>query len=125
MAKSKDVRILATGVLKSARKPASDDHDVWRDKATFATGPVKELQMTVTRTVIEAAKQAGMLHEKTTRISGRVDPELVRRAKARSGITADTDLIEYALASIALEDDFAADFVASRGTVDPDIKLGY
>ncbi len=75
--------------------------------------------------VMEAADQSGLLKEKTTRISGRVSPALIAAAKRRTGITSDTELIEFALASIALEDNFAEAFKAARGTVDPDLKLGY
>lgn len=38
---------------------------------------------------------------------------------------APTDLIEFALANLALEDKFAETFKASRGAVDPDLKLGF
>lgn len=50
---------------------------------------------------------------------------LVKQAKKQAGIEADTDLIEFALANIALEDKFAETFKESRGKVDPDIKLGF
>jgi hypothetical protein len=62
---------------------------------------------------------------KTGRIGGRVSPALVEQAKRQSGIETDTDLIAFALATIALEDGFAEAFKASRGTVDPDLKLGF
>ena len=75
--------------------------------------------------VLEAAERSGLLKEKTTRISGRVSPALIAEAKRRTGIKSDTELIEFALASLALEDNFAEAFEAARGTVDPDIKLGY
>ena len=75
--------------------------------------------------VMAAARRSGLLHEKSGRIGGRVSPALVERAKARTGIEADTDLIEFALANIALEDNFAESFKAVRGTVDPDLKLGF
>jgi hypothetical protein len=54
-----------------------------------------------------------------------VSPALIAQAKKRTGIESDTELIEVALASIALEDDFAEAFKAARGKVDPDLKLGY
>ncbi|QBE94049.1 hypothetical protein DRN02_010785 [Sphingomonas paucimobilis] len=72
-----------------------------------------------------AAQRSGLLHEKSGRIGGRVSSVLVERAKARTGIEADTDLIEFALANIALEDKFAESFRAARGKVDPDLKLGF
>ncbi|MDB5441276.1 MAG: hypothetical protein JWM33_3703 [Caulobacteraceae bacterium] len=76
-------------------------------------------------TVMAAAQRSGLLLEKTGRIGGRVSQALVEKAKARTGITTDTDLIEFALANIALEDRFAETFKASRGKVDPDLKLGF
>jgi hypothetical protein len=75
--------------------------------------------------VMQAAERSGLLGEKSGRIGGRVSPELVRRAKRQTGIEADTDLIEFALALVALEDDFADVFRKSRGKVDPTLKLGF
>ena len=50
---------------------------------------------------------------------------LIQRAKKQTGIVRDTDLIEFALATVALEDDFAEVFRRSRRKVDRDLKLGY
>ena len=75
--------------------------------------------------VIQAARQAGLLHGKGGRIGGRVSPVLVRQAKRQTGIEADTDLIEFALATVALEDGFAQAFRKSRGKVDRELKLGF
>ena len=75
--------------------------------------------------VMRAAEQSGLLDEKGGRIGGRVSPALVRQAKRQTGIEADTDLIEFALATVALEDNFADVFKESRGKVDPKLKLGY
>jgi hypothetical protein len=75
--------------------------------------------------VMQAAEQSGLLSEKSGRIGGRVSPALVKQAKRRTGIETDTDLIEFALATVALEDNFAETFKASRGKVDPELKLGF
>jgi hypothetical protein len=75
--------------------------------------------------VMRAAEQSGLLGEKGSRIGGRVSPALVRQAKRQTGIDTDTDLIEFALATVALEDDFAEVFKESRGKVDPALKLGF
>lgn len=75
--------------------------------------------------VIEAAGRQGLLGEQSSRIAGRVSQALVEQAKKRTGIESDTDLIKFALASIALEDRFAVVFEESRGTVDPSLKLGF
>lgn len=75
--------------------------------------------------VMRAAEQSGLLSKKSGRIGGRVSPALVRQAKRQTGIEADTDLIEFALATIALEDNFAETFKDSRGKVDRELKLGF
>jgi hypothetical protein len=75
--------------------------------------------------VMQAAEQSGLLSEKSDRIGGRVSPALVRQAKRQTGIETDTDLIEFALATVALEDNFAERFKESRGKVDPELKLGF
>jgi hypothetical protein len=74
--------------------------------------------------VMAAAESSGLLREKSGRIGGRVSPKLIERAKAQTGIATDTDLIEFALANVALEDRFAERFRAVRGKVDADIDLG-
>ena len=75
--------------------------------------------------VMQAAEQSGLLGEKSGRIGGRVSSALVKQAKRQTGIETDTDLIEFALATVALEDNFAEVFRKSRGKVDPDLKLGF
>jgi hypothetical protein len=75
--------------------------------------------------VMSAAEQSGLLSDKSSRIGGRVSPALVKQAKRLTGIETDTDLIEFALATIALEDNFAEAFKESRGKVDRDLKLGF
>jgi hypothetical protein len=75
--------------------------------------------------VMQAAEKSGLLSEKGGRIGGRVSPALVRQAKRQTGIKTDTDLIEFALATVALEDNFAEVFKESRGKVDPKLKLGF
>jgi hypothetical protein len=81
--------------------------------------------MKTVEVVLAAAERSGLLHGKEGRIGGRVSPELVKRAKARTGIKTDSDLIEFALANVALEDRFAESFRAARGTVGPDLDLGF
>jgi hypothetical protein len=73
-----------------------------------------------------AAERSGLLRDKGLgRIGGRVSPALIEQAKVATGISTDTDLIEFALANLALEDKFAETFKASRGAVDPDLELGF
>jgi hypothetical protein len=75
--------------------------------------------------IMQTAERAGLLKNKSGRIAGRVSPVLVRQAKKRTGIDADTELIEFALANVALEDNFAATSKAARGKVDAGLKLGF
>lgn len=76
-------------------------------------------------TVMAAAERSGLLAEKSNRIAGRVSPTLVEQAKRRTGIEADTDLIAFALANVALEDNFSEAFREARGKIDPNLKLGF
>jgi hypothetical protein len=77
------------------------------------------------KAVMQAAQRSGLLSEKSGRIGGRVSSALIKQAKRQTGIEADTDLIEFALATVALEDNFAATFNKSRGKVAPELKLGF
>jgi hypothetical protein len=88
-------------------------------------GRIVRAQEAQVEAVMAAAQRSGLLEEKSGRIGSRVSPALVERAKARTGIETDTDLIEFALANIALDDRFAEAFKAVRGAVDPDLKLGF
>jgi hypothetical protein len=75
--------------------------------------------------VLETAKDVGLLAGARSRIAGRIRKQLVDAAKARSGIKSDTDLLEYALARVALEDDFGQKLIARKGRIPPDIDLEF
>ena len=60
---------------------------------------------------------------KTKRLSARVHNELFKAARTRSGPDG-SDLLEYALARVALEDDCAARLLAREGSIDRDLDLG-
>ena len=78
-----------------------------------------------TSVVMQAAEASGLLSHKSKRIAGRISPALLDQAKKRTGIERDTELIEFALANLALEDNFSRTFRKVRGTVDPKLKLGF
>lgn len=46
-------------------------------------------------------------------------------AKKRTGIQSDTDLIEIALANIAVGDDYAEWLISRRGMVDSEVQLEF
>lgn len=97
-----------------------------KPRASKATIGILALRAPRVEAVMAAAEKSGLLRDKGVgRIGGRVSPALIEQAKAATGISADTDLIEFALANLALEDKFAEAFKASRGTVDPDLELGF
>lgn len=74
--------------------------------------------------VLRQAEAAGYLGGgKEGRISGRVTAALLDAAKRKSGIESDTELLEYALSKVALEDDYGARLLARRGTVADDVEL--
>lgn len=82
--------------------------------------------LVITRT-LDAAREEGLLPsgEKDARISGRIHRRLLDAAKHATGLTSETALLEYALAKVALEDDFASRLANLRGSVDPDLDLAF
>ena len=58
-------------------------------------------------------------------VRGRMPEGLVRKAKARTGIQSDTELLEVALASLAVADDFTEWLLSRKGTVPPEIDLEF
>ena len=75
--------------------------------------------------VLETARDAGLLAGASGRIAGRIRKQLIDTAKARSGIKSDTELLEYALARVALEDDFGVKLFELEGTVTQDLDLEF
>ena len=76
------------------------------------------------RATLESARAAGLLGDaKDARVAGRVSSELVAAAKRRAGLSSDTDLIEIALARLALEDDFGARLVRNKGSVPRELDI--
>jgi hypothetical protein len=75
--------------------------------------------------VLDTARQAGLLSGENGRIAGRVRETLIQTAKERSGLTSDTQLLEYALAKVALEDNFGPKILARKGRVSKDLDLEF
>jgi hypothetical protein len=61
--------------------------------------------------------------KKTHRVSGRIDPGLVRAAMERSGIRSETALVEAALTLLAEPDDYALWLISQRGQLDKEFEL--
>jgi hypothetical protein len=76
--------------------------------------------------VLAIAEREGLLRGGRTQIvRGRMPGALVSRAKKRTGIKSDTDLIEIALANIAVGDDYAEWLLSQRGSIDPEVDLEF
>jgi hypothetical protein len=73
--------------------------------------------------VLTAADREGLIGAKDRTIGGRVPAALLEAAKARSGIRSDSELLLYALAKVALEDDFGARLLSLKGSVPRDVML--
>ena len=78
------------------------------------------------RDVMVIAEKEGLLRgERTQVVRGRMPEALVTRAKKRTGIDSDTDLIEVALANIAVADDYADWLLSRRGAVGSEAELEF
>jgi hypothetical protein len=77
--------------------------------------------------VLELAHTEGLIPEaeKDAKMSVRVHRRLIDAAKKRSGLTSDSALVEYALAKVAIEDDFGQLLSDLRGSVSRDIELEF
>jgi hypothetical protein len=76
--------------------------------------------------LMECAREAGLIgNAKDTRLSGRLPARLVEAAKARTGAQTDTELLEIALARVALEDDFGAKLVQRKGSLPEGIDIEF
>ena len=72
------------------------------------------------------ARETGLLRGSRTKlVRGRMPDALVAKAKARSGVQSDTELIEVALANLAVADEYAGWLLAQRGKVSKDVDLEF
>ena len=69
----------------------------------------------------KAARELGLLGAKDRSLGGRFPRALVEAAKRVTGIEEDTRLLTYALAKVAIEDDFGQRLVRRKGSVPKDI----
>jgi len=72
------------------------------------------------------AEERGLFRGTRTRIvRGRMPEPLVSKAKARSGVKSDTELLEVALANLAVADDYPEWLLSRKGSIKPDIDLEF
>lgn len=78
------------------------------------------------REALNIAQQSGLLRgTRTEVIRGRMPEALVRKAKSASGAQSDTELIEIALANLAVADQYPDWLLSQRGTVGKEIDLEF
>lgn len=75
--------------------------------------------------VLRRAIDMGLMGTEVHLVGARLPTKLLEQAKKRTGIVSITDLMTFALANVAVEDDFAKAFVAARGRVDRDLDIGF
>lgn len=73
--------------------------------------------------VMDRAAEMGLLSAQTHQVGARLPVKLLEQAKRRTGIDSTTDLLAFVL--VAVEDDFARVFAGARGTLDPDLDIGF
>jgi hypothetical protein len=72
------------------------------------------------------ARETGLLQgAKTEVVRGRMPKALIRKAKAASGARSDTELIEMALANLAVADEYPDWLLSQRGTLAKEIDLEF
>jgi hypothetical protein len=107
-----------TTVVKSRAKPG-------RKRAVAKpAAPAEMLTAVRARFALEAARASNLLGgDKTHLLSARLNEGLVAAAKERTGITSDTQLVELALASLAVGDDFGEWLVTQGGRLKADFEI--
>jgi hypothetical protein len=78
------------------------------------------------QTKLDTAREAGLLGQtKDARIAGRVSAKLLGIVRAKLGNASDSEIIEIALTTLALEDEFGAALLKRKESVPRDIALGF
>jgi hypothetical protein len=76
--------------------------------------------------ILAIGEKTGLFSGARTRVvRGRMPEALVNKAKSRTGIESDTELLEVALAHLALADDYPDWILSRRGSVPPDLDLDF
>ena len=74
---------------------------------------------------MQTASSLGLTQgKKERRLSWRANDKLIQAAQKTSGLEG-SDLLEYALAKVALEDDFVETLLSLSGTISADIDLEF
>jgi hypothetical protein len=75
--------------------------------------------------VLAAAEGFELLSGERRQVAARVPTRLLEAVKAQTGLTSTTHILEYALAKVAIEDDFGPKLLELKGAVSPDLDLEF
>jgi hypothetical protein len=112
--------------MRISTRTAAKGHAQARHKRKAAKSAISSDALTTakTRFVLDAARGGGLLEgEKTHLLSARLNERLVAAAKEKMGITSDTLLVEVALASLAVGDEFGEWLVTQDGRLKADFDI--
>ncbi len=85
----------------------------------------RSAQTSIGATLMEEARRAGLLDDKTEHVSFRAPKALIDAAKRETGVRTTTDLGLVALAALARPDPVAAAMRKTRGSLGPTHTLEY
>jgi hypothetical protein len=77
--------------------------------------------------VLDVARSEGLIlsSEKDAKISVRIHRKLLEAAKYRTGVSSETALVEYALAKVAIEENYGERTAYLTGSVGKDVDLEF
>lgn len=94
-------------------------------KAAEGRGEADRFLVAKTREIRRIAEAKGLIKKggKNRMVTARMGDRLLAAAKQRTGITSDSELVEIAVANLAVGDDFGEWLLAQRGRLPKDFKL--
>ena len=111
--------------MRLAKRPRTKAARAGRLRSTGmpgkATDPVLSARL---HFALSTLREAGKLEgARSERLSARVDPGLIKAARAKTGFASDSDLVNAALAMLAAPDDFGPWFASQAGRLPRDFEL--
>jgi hypothetical protein len=105
---------------KRARKALPQGHRT-SSAAGRSTDPITSARIEFALSTLAASGK--LKGSRTERLSARVDPGLIKAARAKTGLGNDSELVNAALAVLAAPDDFGPWFAAQAGRLPKDFEL--
>ena len=104
-----------------ARKKAPNRRSI----SSVHTSPVRVKPKKLKEALLIAEERGLLRGMRTKMLRGRMPEALVSLAKARTGIKSDTELLEVALANLAIADDYPDWLLSRKGAVGEDVDLEF